>query len=150
MTEEQITKAILNWLEIKGWRIISFDFPQSGTGVSLHPNEDIRETKNKGAFIPDIVAIKDKTVVFIENKDRFVLSDFEKVAELRITTDYSKSIKKHLNGLNFENVFYGVGLPYTDNTIRRTEENKNKIDFAVFVSSDKSVFVEFETSLIFV
>ncbi len=150
MTEEQITKAILNWLENKGWKIISFDFPQSGTGVSLHPNEEIRETKNKGAFIPDIVAIKDKTVAFFENKDRFVLSDFEKVAELRTTIDYSKSIKKHLNGLTYVNIFYGVGLPHTDNTSKKTEENKNKIDFAVFVSPDKSVSVEFQTTLIFV
>jgi hypothetical protein len=150
MTEEQITKAILNWLEASGWKIICFDFPQSGTGVSLHPNEDIRETKNKGAIIPDIVAIKDKKVIFFENKDRFVLSDFDKVAELRTTTDYSASIKKLLNGLTYSNIFYGVGLPLTEYTEAKTAESKSKIDFAVFVSEDKSVAVKFQKLLIFV
>ena len=150
MTEEEITKAILNWLENKGWRIISFDFPQSGTGVPLHPNEEIRETKNKGSFIPDIVAIKDNTVVFFENKDRFELSDFEKVSELRTTIDYSKSIKKHLNGFTYVNIFYGVGLAHTDNTSKKTEENKNKIEFAIFVLPDRSISVQFQKTLIFV
>ena len=45
LTEEQATKAILDWLEENGWKIICFDFPQSGTGVSLHPNEELRTTK---------------------------------------------------------------------------------------------------------
>ena len=60
ITEEQVTKAILNWLESKSWEIVCFDFPQSGAGVSLHLNQELRTTKNKGAFIPDIVAIKIK------------------------------------------------------------------------------------------
>lgn len=150
MTEEQITKVILNWLETSDWKIICFDFPQSGTGVSLHPNEELRETKNKGAIIPDIVAVKGKTVVFFENKDRFVLSDFEKVNELRTSTDYSNAIKKLLSGLNYSNIFYGVGLPLTDNVGAKTEENKSKIDFAIFVSADKSVSINFQKTSIFV
>lgn len=150
MTEEQLTKTILDWLETNGWKIICFDFPQSGTGVSLHPNEDVRTTKNKGAIIPDIVAIKGKTVVFFENKDRFVLSDFEKVSELRTTTDYSASIKKLLNGLTYSNIFFGVGLPFTDSTNAKTEESKSKIDFAIFISADKSVSVKFQTASIFI
>lgn len=80
LTEEQITKAIIDWLEGQEWQIICYDFPQSGTGISLHPNEELRITKNKGAIIPDIVAIKGTIVLFFENKDRFVLSDFVKVS----------------------------------------------------------------------
>lgn len=38
MTEEQVTKAILQYLQNKGWHIVCFDFPQSGTGRVLHPN----------------------------------------------------------------------------------------------------------------
>ena len=94
ITEEQVTKAILDWLETKGWEIICFDFPQSGTGVSLHLNEELRTTKNKGAFIPDIVAIKKGIVVFFENKDKFVLEDFNKVEELKQTANFSNSISK--------------------------------------------------------
>jgi hypothetical protein len=89
LTEEQITKSILIWLEINGWKIICFDFPQSGTGFVLHPNPDVRElTKNKGAIIPDIVAFKDKTAIFFENKDRFVLADFEKLSAIKFGNSY--------------------------------------------------------------
>lgn len=149
LTEEQITKAILNWLEIHGWEIICYDFPQSGTGVSLHPNEDLRTTKNKGAIIPDIVAIKGPTVLFFENKDRFVLNDFIKVQDLRIGTDYSISLQKLLKNYAVTEIFYGVGLPNTKNTRRHVVEYSQKIDFAIFVDKDKSVSVEYEKGSIF-
>ena len=149
MTEEQLTKTILDWLETSGWKIICFDFPQSGTGVSLHPNEDVRTTKNKGAILPDIVAHKGKTVVFFENKDRFVLDDFLKVEELKTSNDYSNSIQKLLNEVTYTKIFYGVGLPLTDNIEKKTEENKVKIDFAVFVSADKKISVKHQTATIF-
>ncbi|MDR0515595.1 MAG: hypothetical protein LBH25_00950 [Fibromonadaceae bacterium] len=31
ITEEQTTKAFIEWLELNDWKIICFDFPQSGT-----------------------------------------------------------------------------------------------------------------------
>ena len=149
MTEEQVTKAVLNWLEKNGWKIICFDFPQSGTGVSLHPNEEIRTTKNRGAIIPDIVAIKGRSVVFFENKDRFVLDDFLKIKELRKSSNYSNSIKKLLSGCNYEQIVYGVGLPITDDAEKKTMENLEKIDFAVFVSADKSITVKHQITSVF-
>lgn len=149
MTEEQITKAILNWLQEHAWKVICFDFPQSGTGVSLHPNEDIRTSKNKGDIIPDIVAIKNKKVVFFENKDRFTLSDFLKVKELRQTKDYSDSISKLLKCFDYSEIFYGVGLPNDDKTSNKTNEHLNKIDFAVFISTDKSANVYHQITSIF-
>ena len=78
MSEEEVTNSIMDWLESCGWEIVSFDFPQSGTGRTLHPNPDVREhTKNKGGIIPDIVAIRNGIAAFFENKDRYVHSDFE-------------------------------------------------------------------------
>ncbi len=149
ITEEQVTKAILNWLETNGWEIICFDFPQSGTGVSLHPNQDLRTTKNKGAFIPDIVAIKNGVVLFFENKDRFVLTDFIKVQELKQTTDYTASIEKFLADFNYSKIFYGVGLAHTDKTELRTNEHLEKIDFAVFFQQDSSIKVTFDPNQLF-
>ena len=70
ITEEQLTKALLLWLEAHGWIIICFDFPQSGTGIALHRNKQSGSSKNKGSFIPDIVVIKNETVLFFENKDK--------------------------------------------------------------------------------
>jgi len=149
ITEEQVTKALLDWLELNDWKIICFDFPQSGTGVSLHPNENIRIGKNKGAFIPDIVATKNDTVVFFENKDRFMLSDFVKIQELRQNNDYSSSIKKLLASFKYSRIFYGVGLIYSNSTEQKTNEHINKIDFAIFYHANKLIQVFYDSNEIF-
>ena len=70
MREENVTKNILQWLQINKWEIICFDFPQSGTGVLLHLNDINRTEKNKGGIIPDIIAVKNGIAVFFENKDK--------------------------------------------------------------------------------
>lgn len=150
ITEEQATKAILDWLEANDWKIICFDFPQSGTGVSLHPNEELRTTKNKGAFIPDIVAIKNKTVIFFENKDRFVLDDFIKVQDLRIKNDYSNSIERLLAEFEYSEIFYGVGLVHSENTEQKTNLHLDKVDFNVFYYLDKSIKIFFDPNNIFI
>ncbi|HNQ13593.1 MAG TPA: hypothetical protein PKM16_10340 [Bacteroidia bacterium] len=149
ITEEQVTKAILNWLEANDWKIISFDFPQSGTGVSLHPNEELRTTKNKGAFIPDIVAIKSKTVIFFENKDRFVLDDFMKVQGLKNNNDYSNSIKRLLEEFEYSNIFYGVGLVYSENAVQKTNLHLDKIDFAILYHENNSIEIQFDPMKLF-
>lgn len=149
MTEEQLTKILLDWLESNGWKIICYDFPQSGTGYSLHPNKDIRTTKNKGAIIPDIVAIKGSIAVFFENKDRFVASDFDKVNDLKTTSDYNESIEKLLINSGINEIFYGVGLPDTTNVKKSIAKHIEKIDFAVLVGIDKSVSVHYSQSPIF-
>lgn len=149
ITEEQATKAILDWLELNNWKIICFDFPQSGTGVSLHPNEELRTTKNKGAFIPDIVAIKNGTVLFFENKDRFVLDDFIKVQDLKKNNEYSKSIKRLLAEFEYFEIFYGVGLVHSDITEQKTNLNLNKIDFSIFCFENKTIVIHFDPMGIF-
>jgi hypothetical protein len=149
ITEEQATKAILDWLEANYWKIICFDFPQSGTGVSLHPNEELRTTKNKGAFIPDIVAIKNRTVIFFENKDRFVLDDFLKVKELRNNNDFSNSIERLLAEFEYTNILYGVGLVYSYGTEQKTNLHLDKIDFSIFYHGDKIINVHYDPKKIF-
>ena len=53
MREEKVTISILKWLKKNDWKIISYDFPQSGTGLLIHPNSTIgRTSKNKGGIIP--------------------------------------------------------------------------------------------------
>ena len=149
ITEEQATKAILDWLELNDWQIICFDFPQSGTGISLHPNEDIRIGKNKGAFIPDIVAIKNDTVVFFENKDRFVLGDFCKIQDLRQSNDYSNSTEKLLTDFHYSQIFYGIGIVYSINAEQKTSEQVDKVDFAIFYHADKSIQVFYDPNKLF-
>lgn len=149
ITEEQATKAILDWLETNDWKIICFDFPQSGTGVSLHPNEELRTTKNKGAFIPDIVAIKSGTVIFFENKDRFVLDDFIKVQDLRDNDDYSNSIHRLLAEFKYSKIFYGVGIVHSKIAEHKTNLHLDKVDFAIFYHENKKIEIEFDPKNLF-
>ena len=137
MKEEDVTKAIIKKLVSAGWEIICYDFPQSGTGRVLHPND--RDSKTLGAIIPDIVAIKAGIVLDFENKDRFVLSDFEKIDNLRNSEDYSKSWELLLSGCQYSQIFYGVGMPMSDANYSKAEENRDMVDFIVYLNEDGSL-----------
>jgi Holliday junction resolvase len=149
ITEEQATKAFLDWLELSGWEIICFDFPQSGTGISLHPNESIRTGKNKAAFIPDIVAIKNDVVVFFENKNKFVLNDFIKVQTLRQNNNYSNSITRLLMNFKYSRIFYGVGLVHSSSIEQKINKQKDKIDFAIFSHLNNNIQIFYDPHEIF-
>ncbi len=150
LNEEKVTKLILIWLEATGWEIVCYDFPQSGTGFVLHPNAEIRaETKNKGSIIPDIIAVKDKIAILFENKDRFVLSDFEKINELRTQNNYSDSLNDLLKNYEIENVFFGIGLPFQSSYLGNVSENDELIDFIIFVDEDNEIKIGYEIRPIF-
>lgn len=119
-----------------GWEIICYDFPQSGTGKVLHP--DNTNSKTEGAIIPDVVAIKGTTVVDFENKDRFVLDDFIKVSSLRDTNLYDRAYSELLDGYSYNHIYYGVGMPYTDQNLSKSIEVIDKVDFAFFMMNDGS------------
>lgn len=138
--EEDITKFLLDWLEEKGWTILCFDFPQSGTGIAIHPND--RKTKNKGTFIPDIVAHKGDIVLFFENKDRFVMDDFTKIERLRTTEEYSNDISALLMQVNYKTILYGVGLPESESTIAHIKDNIAMVDFAILVNETGIIQVQ--------
>lgn len=148
LTEEQITKAILNWLESNGWSIICYDFPQSGTGHILHSCYRNNGSKNKESIIPDIIGIKNGVVVFFENKDRFVLSDFEKIYKLKTTSDYEDALLKLLKYYDYSSIFYGVGLPKNKNVNEKIKKYTKMIDF--FIQTDGSeTTIEFQITSIF-
>lgn len=101
----------------------------------MHPNQSLREkTKNKGAIIPDIIANKNGISLFFENKDRFVLSDFEKLNHVKISGEYNNSISDLLNKYPTDVIYYGIGLPYLKSLEKRLAEHDHLIDFVVSVS----------------
>ena len=138
MTEEQVTKAILKWLIENKWKIICFDFPQSGTGRLLHPN-GVNE-KNKGAINPDVVAVRNKVCLFFENKDRFYYPDYEKVNDLITNNDYSEATERLLTAHPADTFFYGIGLP-TSKHGKASREAARLVDFIVGVEENKEVGV---------
>lgn len=132
--EEQVTKSMMKWLHSHGWEIVCYDFPQSGTGRVLHPSNT--SSKTEGAIIPDIVAIKNGIVLDFENKDRFVFSDFEKVAQLKATNLYDESFATLLKDYSYNKIYYGIGMPYTANNYQKAEESSNMVDFIVYLKYD--------------
>lgn len=133
MREEQVTKAILKWLIDNNWEIVCFDFPQSGTGRFLHPNETVE--KNKGSINPDIVAVKNNTCVFFENKDRHYHLDFEKINDLIVYDDYSDAINELLNGYIIKHLYYGIGIPESKFTTSAVADCE-LVDFVIGVTAD--------------
>ena len=133
MTEEKITLKIINWLKNSKWIILSFDFPQSGTGHIFHPEESI---KNKlSSFIPDIIAVKDTTAIFIENKNRYVLSDFYKQNELKNNIKRYNSVDEFLADYNIKHIYFGIGMPL--NSYRpHKNSNSNLVDFILGVEEN--------------
>lgn len=109
MTEEFVTKSILRYLIDRGWQIIAFDFPQSGTGRSLHPNGST--SKNEGVLIPDIVAIKGNVCLYLENKDHYYKPDFVKVYEVISKRQYSDAFSSLLGRADGIDMYGGIGLP---------------------------------------
>ncbi len=143
MREEQVTKYILNWLISYNWDIVCFDFPQSGTGHFLHPNGTSH--KNKDSINPDIVAIKQGSVLFFENKDRFFLPDFIKQNKLIKHNNYTDAISDLLLGHFVTSIFYGIGLPkikYTEKVISKQQ----LVDFIVGVEENGKVSFLFNKS----
>ena len=125
MTEEQVTKTFLAKLITTGWEIVCFDFPQSGTGKLLHPNDGLQE-KNLPSINPDIVAYRGGVCLFFENKDRFYVKDFYKQNTLKSVSHYSSSIESLLGVRCVKQYYFGIGLP-------SSKYKKGAIDYAYLV-----------------
>lgn len=132
MQEEDVTKSILSWLKKTGWQIVCYDYPQSGTGHTLKPNNS--RTKNKGCINPDIVAVNTKTKVclFFENKNRFYRKDFIKQNTLKVDNQYTHAISNLLDGYSVEAIYYGIGLPL-DKYTKTAAECAQLVDFVIGV-----------------
>jgi len=136
MTEEQVTKTIMGHLCSLGWSIVAFDFPQSGTGKALRPNNT--SDKNKGSIMPDIVAVKNSVCLFFENKDRVALGDFKKTAGLIDDNQYTDDIATLLSGYEVSKIYYGVGFP-TAKRDKRYEAAAATVHFVIGASTDGEV-----------
>lgn len=137
MTEERVTNIILSHLDKIEWQIVCFDFPQSGTGCMLHP-DDGEPSKNSDSIIPDIVAVKDGICLFFENKDRFYKPDYEKCNSLITHNRYTNDIAKLLDGYSVRQIYYGIGLPTVKHT-PNAAKSANLVDFVVGVEEEGGI-----------
>ena len=149
MREERVTINILNWLEENGWQIVCYDFPQSGTGILLHPNGEDRTEKNKGGIIPDIIAVKEDIALFFENKDRFYQPDFDKLFEIKTENNFSDSLNQLLSGFSISKIVYGIGIPEEKKHLEKSKTQLDKIDFLITTDDNKNVKVHFDIEKVF-
>lgn len=133
MTEEFVTLSILKFLKGNGWEIVCFDFPQSGTGLQIRPSADFLNKKGEtpGVIIPDILAVRGTTAIYMENKDRFVLSDFRKLEFIKSSGAYAEGFTKALHPHKAEAMIYGAGLPAVAKEIARAVLQPHDFLFAV-------------------
>lgn len=136
MKEEFVTRSIIDFLKSRGWIIDSYDYPQSGRGDLIHPND--RRYKNKKSIIPDIIAYKDSICIIMENKPYFYPEDFTKLDDLRYNEIYTDSLKRLIDRLNCNKIFYGVGLPNTVDIFNKDTNTINLVDFIITVDKSKN------------
>lgn len=141
LSEENITMEILDYLEDDGWKILCFDYPQSGTGIYFKDRNSASE-KNKNSINPDIIATKNDISLYFENKSYYYQPDIDLVISLRITNPYRKSIDKKLRLTKNTKFYYGVGLPFTLEIEKKVQKllQNSEIDFAVLVREDKEIY----------
>lgn len=137
ISEESVTKKIIKKLIEHGWTILSYDFPQSGTGYRFKQNDDALCEKCSVA-IPDIVAIKDKIGLVFENKNRFYKEDFSKVNLYRNGV-YSNSFSVFFNDYALNNIYYGVGMPAGESS-KIHESELDFVDFVLVVDDESESF----------
>jgi hypothetical protein len=142
LTEETVTKTILDLLELDGWTIACFDYPQSGTGIYFS-HEDYKNVKNKNSINPDIIAVKNGIALYFENKAYYYLKDIELIKKLKNYNPYRKSMDYKLKITRNCKFYYGIGIYYTENTkkLLGRDLRNNSIDFVYFVKDNKDVCV---------
>lgn len=122
MKEEQVTKKIIKILLEKEFIILSFDYPQSGTGILLKSIDRSQPKMNI-----DIIAHKGNFLYFFENKDRYYPKDFDKLYFFKNNiSNYRHSFKIRF-GLDLEDfkIITCIGIP--DIFIEKVNEGKRKL-----------------------
>jgi len=132
MTEEFVTTAIVAHLKECGWSMLSYDFPQSGTGIPLHPNNRANASKNLGAIIPDIVACDADCILFLENKPAYIEQDVDKLVTIK-RGSYSANIAERYPEACHLPIQIGVGFECSDASIGRARQRFPDLDMILCV-----------------
>lgn len=113
MKEEEVTERILRFLRENSFSIFSYDFPQSGTGYVIRPNQDdvTSSHKNLNIWIPDIIAFKGESLLFFENKNYYSQGDIQKLKEIKSENYYSDKIESLLSKTGTKEHFILLGYP---------------------------------------
>ncbi|QWC19186.1 hypothetical protein [Halorubrum sp. 2020YC2] len=138
MNEEQVTEAVEEYLEREGWTMFAVDYPTSGSGLRLHPNDREAGTKHSGSIVPDIVAHRDGTVLIVECKPHFDRHDARKLDEVA-EGRYSDSLERRVYSTDVREVATALAFPKSDESSVEPEL-LSQIDSLLLVGDDSLVF----------
>lgn len=140
MTEEQVAKAVMKWLDADGWEILDYDFPGGGTGRRFRFSDSASAAdKNSGAFYPDIVAWKTGTFLLCENKASDTLSDYAKQARAKAEPTLASQLAYAYPGKAANAIL--TGIAFSGPFIHRAQAESAAVDFVFSVSGGNSVSV---------
>ncbi|MDI6854380.1 MAG: hypothetical protein QME75_12345 [Deltaproteobacteria bacterium] len=150
MNEEKVTQFIVNWLRGNGWRIISVDIPQAGSGLAIHIDRASESTLGglHKAHVPDVITERNGVFVFFEVKPRFSLDDFRKVQRLRTDDRYRPGIER-ITGPNAVGAKFGVGLNDTASNEQKALAHSDMVDFIVLVDQKRGCRIGFQKGKLF-
>lgn len=139
MREEEVTMILVKCLKKRGWKILSFDYPGSGTGFRLHKNGT--NYKNKDTIVPDIIAVKGGEALFFENKDHFCKRDFEKQYNNIVVNSYSDDVDTLLRPYMITKCRWGIGIP-DDKYKKGAIDNLWMVDFLYTVVDENNIIIK--------
>lgn len=141
ISEEQVTRAILVWLQANGWTVLDYDFPGGGTGRKFHMN-GTSSSKTRGLWIPDIVAVKNGTFLLFENKHVDTLSDYAKIREMSGMALLSSELAAAYPRENVKAILFGIGFSGPVRHADRIPESG--VDLVLSVDDDFTVQIRYK------
>lgn len=139
MNEEFVTDNLIDYLRERGWDILSFDYPESGTGVVLHLNSKENHSKNQNSIIPDIIANKEEKLLVMENKTYYSRKDLDKLNKVK-DGGLEDSLKRNFPKTNWETVITGVGCPKSMDDLERLKDSN--LDYVAEVDQEGNSEIE--------
>ena len=145
MTEENVAKAVMEWLFARGWEVLDYDFPGGGTGRRFRFSGDSSASdKNAGAFCPDVVAWKDGVFLLCENKATDTLSDYGKQTRVKAEPTLADQLRAAYPDKVADAIQTAVA--FSGPFIHRDQAESAGIDFVLTVGEDRSVEVAFTSA----
>jgi len=145
MREEVITKFAIQGLTAMGWRVLAYDFPQSGSTFRLRATSGTGGgSKNQGSIIPDVVAHKGRTVIIIESKPQEDRGDVVKLLQLRDQwLDHAASLEVLIEPEAYDNVRFGICIGLTEQSVSPLSFALD-LDFVLGIQNNGSTVVVHE------
>lgn len=137
MDEERVTEAIEEHLEAEGWTMFAVDYPTSGSGLRLHPNDREEGTKHAGSIVPDVVAYRGTTVLVAESKPYFDPADARKLGAIA-RGKYSESLRRRVYATDIGTVRTALAFP-AENRDAVVSDLLDGVDSLLLVEADGQV-----------